>query len=179
MMNSADKSPLEIERKWLVSGWPKDCGADLPLLKEELMRQGYLTIEPTVRIREETIVGEKMDYILCFKSRGNGLTRKEIEFPISAEHFEQLQDLIGLPLIPKLRRTYLLPDGHHLEVNAVDEAAPTAFFYAEVEFSSEEEAAQFSPAAVGLEEYLCRDVTFTPGMTMGAYWRRNRLGLDA
>ena len=179
MMNSADKSPLEIERKWLVSGWPKDCGADLPLLKEELMRQGYLTIEPTVRIREETIAGEKTDYILCFKSRGNGLTRKEIEFPISAEHFEQLQDLIGLPLIPKLRRTYLLSDGHHLEVNAVDEAAPTAFFYAEIEFSSEEEAAQFSPAAAGLEEYLCRDVTFTPGMTMVAYWRRNRLGLDA
>ena len=86
MMNSADKSPLEIERKWLVSGWPKDRGTDLPLIKEELMRQGYLTIEPTVRIREETIVGKKTDYILCFKSRGNGLTRKEIEFPILPKH---------------------------------------------------------------------------------------------
>ena len=126
MMNSADKSPLEIERKWLVSGWPKDCGADLPLLKEELMRQGYLTIEPTVRIREETIAGEKTDYILCFKSRGNGLTRKEIEFPISAEHFEQLQDLIGLPLIPKLRRTYLLPDGLTFPVNRFAMAVPPA-----------------------------------------------------
>ncbi len=176
--DSGQKTPLEIERKWLVSGWPQ-ASANLTLLKEELMRQGYLCVEPTVRIREETILGETPAYILCFKSRGNGLTRKEIEFPIAPENFRQLEDLIGLPLIPKLRRTYLLPDGHRLEVNAVDEEAPTAFFYAEVEFSSEEEALRFSPAAVGLGGYLQNDVTRTPGMTMGAYWRRNRLGLDA
>lgn len=172
------KTPLEIERKWLVKGWPP-ASASLPLLKEELMRQGYLCVEPTVRIREETLLGETPAYILCFKSRGNGLTRKEIEFPIAPENFRQLEDLIGLPLIPKLRRTYLLPDGHHLEVNAVDKNAPTAFFYAEVEFSSEKEARCFSPDEAGLGEYLQNDVTSTPGMTMGAYWKRNRLGLDA
>ena len=172
--SSTKKSPLEIERKWMVTGWP-DSGLSLPLLKEESMRQGYLCTEPTVRIREETKTGEEPRFILCFKSRGNGLSRKETEFPIARENFEQLEDIIGLPLVPKLRRTYLLPDGHHLEVNAVDEGAPTAFFYAEVEFSSEEEANHFSPVAVGLTDYLTDDVTHTPGMSMGAYWQKVRL----
>ncbi len=168
------KSPLEIERKWMVSGWP---GADkaLPILKEETMRQGYISVEPTVRIRSEQETGKPAEYILCFKSRGDGLVRKETEFPIAKEHFHQLEDLIGLALIPKVRRTYLLPDGHHLEVNAVDEGAPTAFYYAEVEFSSREEAAAFEPEKVGLGEYLNQDVTYVPGMSMGAYWSKVRL----
>lgn len=171
---SVPKSPLEIERKWMVNGWPEES-LSLPVLKIESMRQGYLCTEPTVRIREEIKTGEAPRYILCFKSRGNGLSRKETEFPIAREHFEQLEDIIGLPLIPKIRKTFLLPDGHHLEVNAVDEGAPTAFFYAEVEFSSEEEANRFCPEKVGLAGYLSDDVTHTPGMSMGAYWQKVRL----
>lgn len=171
---SVPKSPLEIERKWMVNGWPEES-LSLPVLKIESMRQGYLCTEPTVRIREEIKTGEAPRYILCFKSRGNGLSRKETEFPIAREHFEQLEDIIGLPLIPKIRKTFLLPDGHHLEVNAVDEGTPTAFFYAEVEFSSEEEANRFCPEKVGLAGYLSDDVTHTPGMSMGAYWQKVRL----
>ena len=47
---------MEIERKWMVSGWPE--GEDLPRLplKEEFaMRQGYIRGRPTVRIREEAL----------------------------------------------------------------------------------------------------------------------------
>lgn len=168
------KSPLEIERKWLVSDWPE---AEFPVLKEELMRQGYVSVEPTVRIRQESLVGGATAYILCFKNRGNGLTRKETEFPIQKDQFEEIEDIIALPLVPKLRKTYLLPDGHHLEVNRVDEGAPTEFWYAEVEFPSEEEANAFLPSDVGLGSYLSHEVTHTPGQTMGAYWRRTRLGL--
>lgn len=167
------QSPLEIERKWLVDGWPKN---DFPILKEEFMRQGYLVVEPTVRIREEKkSSSEESVYMLCFKKNVDGLTRKETEFPIQKEQFEELEDLIGLPLIPKVRRTYLLPCGEHLEVNRVDEGQPTGFSYAEIEFESEEKANAFDPSQQGLEEYLSREVTNVPGQSMGAYWQRVRL----
>ncbi len=159
-------SPLEIERKWMVNGWP-ETRTPLPVLKEEQsMRQGYITVEPTVRIREESVTGGATTYILCFKSKGL-LTRKEIEIEISREKFLQLEDLIALPLIPKIRRTYKLPSGLSLEVNHVDEGLPTEFWYAEIEFDSEKEAD-------GLKAYLAEDVTGQPGQSMGAYWIKTR-----
>ena len=39
---------MEIERKWLIDGFP----AGLPLLKEARVRQGYISTAPVVRIRE-------------------------------------------------------------------------------------------------------------------------------
>lgn len=162
---------MEIERKWMVTGWPKQA---FPLLKEEYMRQGYICVHPTVRIREEKKAGGPTDYVLCFKSTGL-LSRKEIEMKIPKEKFDELEDLISLPLIPKTRRTFLLPDGHHLEVNDVDRGQETAFWYAEIEFASEEEAKAFDPAKVGLAEYLSDDVTMQPGQSMGAYWIETRL----
>ena len=122
---------MEIERKWIVKSWPQESDS-LPLIKEELMRQGYITVRPTVRIREESVTGGDTDYVVCFKSSGT-LSRKEIEISVSEEKFRELEDLIGIPLIPKLRRTYLLPDGLHLEVNLVDEGRKTEFMYAEIE----------------------------------------------
>ena len=65
---------MEIERKWMVTGWPEG----LPLEEEFTMRQGYISVQPTVRIREEALTGGSTDYILCFKS-GSGLAREEIE----------------------------------------------------------------------------------------------------
>ena len=65
---------MEIERKWMVKGWPEG----LPLREEFAMRQGYISVRPTVRIREEALTGGRTDYILCFKS-GGGLAREEIE----------------------------------------------------------------------------------------------------
>lgn len=196
---------MEIERKWMVQGWPEGY----PLRKEEEMRQGYVSVRPTVRIREEKLLMSsdgalaqsqaipqdgaaqntagaedsaaqcptkplKDEFILCFKSKGR-LSRKEIEFPIEEARFRELEDLIDLPLIPKLRRTYQLPDGHQLEVNHVDEGAPTEFWYAEVEFGSEDEARAFDPISVGLGDYLTDDVTEQPGQSMGAYWTATRL----
>ncbi len=163
---------MEIERKWMVSGWPKQ---EFTLLKEEAMRQGYISVEPTVRIREEANQASgETEYILCFKSSGK-LSRKEIEFPIPKGRFDELEDLIGLPLIPKIRRTYVLPSGHHLEVNHVDEGLPTEFWYAEIEYQSEAEARGYDPAADGLASYLNDDVTEQPGQSMGAYWVQTRL----
>lgn len=169
---------MEIERKWMVDCWPEDCsalsGVKLPLLREESMRQGYISVHPTVRIREEAVRGGAVSYILCFKSSGT-LSRKEIEFPVTREQFIQLEDLIGIPLIPKTRREYRLPDGLCLEVSLVDEGRETEFMYAEIEYDSEEQALSWDPASAGLSDYLCDDVTGDPGQTMGAYWLQTRI----
>ena len=111
---------MEIERKWMVTGWPQG----LPLREEFTMRQGYISVQPTVRIREEALTGGRTDYILCFKSAG-GLAREEIERSIDKELFAELEEkIIGKPLIKKVRRSYLLPDGATLEVNMWTRACP-------------------------------------------------------
>ncbi len=193
----------EIERKWLVSSWPEDAvPAEDPvplLLETQAMRQGYISVDPTVRIREESFLyrstaggrhpgtssapsgtapespegTDGTSYILCFKSSG-GIAREEIEFPIEKEQFAQLESLIGLPLIPKIRRTYLLSDGHHLEVNQVDAGSATEFWYAEIEFPAIEKAREWSPDSLWLSAYLQREVTEIPGYSMGSYWLRTR-----
>lgn len=166
---------MEIERKWMVNNWPpEDLG--LPLLYEQFMRQGYISVRPTVRIREEAMTGGSTEYVLCFKS-GAGLVRKEIEMNIPKDKFLELEDLIGLPLIPKLRRTYALPDGLKLEVNHVDEGLPTEFWYAEIEYTSAEQAKGWDAASISpvLADYLNDDVTQQPNQTMGAYWIVTRL----
>ena len=171
---------MEIERKWMVKGWPEES-ASLPLVREQLMRQGYVTVYPTVRIREEAAKGGSTEYILCFKSppsRG-GLSRKEIEFPITPEQFAQLEDLIGFPLIPKLRRSYRLADGLVLEVNLVDQGMETEFMYAEIEYETEEQARSWNPADSALSEYLNDEVTGQPRQTMGAYWQTTRVRAGA
>lgn len=163
---------MEIERKWMVNGWPDE--SRFALVEEFAMRQGYISVHPTVRIREEALTGGATSYILCFKS-GGGLAREEIEREIDSELFTQLeQKIIARPLICKLRRSYRLPDGLVLEVNHVDEGLPTEFWYAEVEYSTEQQARSWDPATVGLADYLTNDVTDQPGQSMGAYWEQTR-----
>ena len=99
---------MEIERKWMVQNWPP---AGLELM--------YVTVRPTVRIREETDLpvtpGDqgRTAYILCLKSAStnDGLARTEIEMEIPQETFGEIEAMIGKPLIEKTRRTYRLPDG--------------------------------------------------------------------
>ena len=167
---------MEIERKWMVNGWPEgEVFPELPLKEEFAMRQGYISVHPTVRIREEALKGGKTDYILCFKS-GGGLAREEIERSIDKELFDELeQKIIGKPLIEKVRRSYLLPDGLVLEVNHVDAGQPTEFWYAEVEYRSVEQARAWDPSTCGLAEYLNDDVTDQPGQSMGEYWNQTRM----
>ena len=161
---------MEIERKWLVAGWPEGFAA----AEEFEMRQGYISVKPTVRIREETLCGGAPQYILCFKSAG-GLCREEIETEITPALFSDLAEkIIAKPLIPKLRRNYALPGGLTLEVNRVDAGTPTEFWYAEVEFAAEQAALAWRPECCGLGAYLGREVTNQPGQSMGAYWEATR-----
>ena len=166
---------MEIERKWMVNGWPEG----LPLEEEFTMRQGYISVQPTVRIREEALTGGSTDYILCFKSAG-GLAREEIERSIDKDLFVQLEEkIIGmvgniLGHGERLAELLHLPDGAVLEVNHVDKGLPTAFWYAEVEYPTVEAALRWQPEACGLAAYLNDEVTNQPGQSMGAYWAQTR-----
>ncbi len=160
---------MEIERKWLTNGWPQN----LEQQTEYKMRQGYISLRPTVRIREEKSP-EKTEYVLCFKgpAGADGLAREEIETLIEKPLFDKLERFIGMPLIEKQQRRYLLPGGLVLEANLVDPGQPSEFWYAEVEFPSEDAARAWQPGA--LSEYLSNEVTGTPGKSMAAYWAETR-----
>lgn len=160
---------MEIERKWLTGGWPQG----LEETGRILMRQGYITTRPTVRIRSEAS-GEGTDYVLCFKGAAgpDGLAREEIETNIEEALFVRLAAFLGRPLIEKEQRRYALPDGLTLEVNQVDRGEPGEFFYAEVEFPTKEAALAWRPGA--LEDYLSDEVTGQPGQSMAAYWSETR-----
>ena len=149
---------MEIERKWMVTGWPEG----LTQTSDYQMDQGYVSVRPTVRIRREALQGGRTALVLCFKGAGT-LSREEIETEIDAELFAKLEHLIGKPLIHKERRGYRLPGGLTLEVNCVDPDLPTAFWYAEVEFETEAQALAWDPAAAGLADYLHDECTGKPG----------------
>lgn len=160
---------MEIERKWLTHGWPKG----LEEKRRILMRQGYITTRPTVRIRSEAS-GSVTEYVLCFKGAAgpDGLAREEIETNIDPELFAKLEAFVGRPLIEKEQRRYALPGGLTLEVNQVDRGQPGEFFYAEVEFPTKEAALGWQPGELG--EYLSQEVTGQPGQSMAAYWTQTR-----
>ena len=63
---------MEIERKWMVHGWPQG----LPLTETYQMDQGYLTVRPTVRIRREALQGGATALVLCFKGRAPSAGRR-------------------------------------------------------------------------------------------------------
>ncbi len=164
---------MEIERKWLVKGWPEDA-LGLQLIKEHEMKQGYLSTHPTVRLREEAERGGDTEYILCFKSSG-GLVREEIELPLPADTFADIaKKILVKPMIPKLRRSYALPGGLVLEVNEVDKGQPTAFYYAEIEFPRVPAALAWQADSPALAAYLSCEVTHEKGQSMAEYWQETR-----
>ena len=163
---------MEIERKWLVAGWPEGAVPSHTCR----MDQGYIALSPTVRIRREA-EGETVRHVLCFKGKADaaGLAREEIETEIAPDLFARLEGLIGQPLIRKEQRRYSLEDGLVLEVNQVDAGRPEAFFYAEVEFPTREAALTWQPTG-RWAQYLSQEVTGQPGQSMADYWQATRGG---
>lgn len=162
---------MEIERRWLLAGFPETlCPAGAPpFLYESVQLQCYLCTAPAVRLRaEETTAGDgpAPTHMLCIKGRGM-LARTEVELPLGEADFLALQGLVGPPPIHKRNRRYRLADGHLLECSLVDEGTPTAFFYAEVEFASLQEAAAFVPPA-----FLGQEKTDDATFSMSNYWKR-------
>jgi adenylate cyclase len=133
--------PLEIERKFLVSGDGWRQGACVYLC------QGYLAREPqrTVRIR---IAGD--DAWLTIKGISTGASRPEFEYNIPVADARQLLELCEKPLVEKYRRTFLF-DGNTWEVDEFlgDNAG---LVVAEIELSAENQT-------FGRPAWLGREVT--------------------
>ncbi len=136
---------MEIERKYLVDKLPGHI-EDYPC---RIISQGYLNINPVVRIRRDNETDE-----LTYKSKGF-MARQEYNLPLTREAYEHLLTKIDGRLIEK--RRYMIPLEHGLTAELdVFERELAPLILVEVEFSSEEEANSFVPPS-----WFGEDVTFS------------------
>ena len=146
---------MEIERKFLVLNVPKNLN-QYPVHRIE---QAYLCTEPVLRIRRKDDV-----YILTYKGAGF-LVREEHEFPLTEEVYHQLLEKADGNRIAKDR--YCIPYlGYTIELDIFD-APFVPLVLAEVEFSTEEEANNFTPP-----DWFGEEVTYDPSYTNAAMSRR-------
>lgn len=172
-------SKFETERKWLLKELPKDVN----ILKQYILHQSYIVAEDDVEVRlvikyrpdDGTVVGQKLTI-----KKGNGLSREEAEIKLTDKQIVKLLSHVegGPPIIKKFFIAEI-PDHPDLVLHfsEVDHDRSTSFFYAEVEFPSEEEAAAFQ-LPPSLAEYVIREVTNEKSWQMKNYWRRTRMGAE-
>ncbi len=149
---------MEIERKWRIDRFP-----DLQVSRRAEIWQGYLSLEPEVRIRK-TVSENGESYRLAVKGNGT-LSREEVEPYITREDYEALCGMLKKPPVHKEWRGYDLGGGLMLEVSLVDGGEPTSFMYAEVEFPNEESAKSFKAP-----DFLGEEMTNQTGFRMKHYW---------
>lgn len=134
---------MEIEKKFLVRELPDD----LDSLEKKVIEQGYLCVEPVVRIRRSND-----DYILTYKSRF-GIEDKgaedvrvnhEMEVPLGREGYLHLKAKTDNHTIEKVRYLVPLDDGHTAELD-IFSGVLKGLCIVEVEFKDENDAAEFSP----------------------------------
>lgn len=131
---------LEIERKYLVSGFVSDG------LRHKKMTQAYLAKDGcTVRVR---IADDKA--FLTIKGKTEGISRAEFEYEIPVEDARAMMNLAIYPPIIKTRY-YAEVDGKTWEVD-VFEGENEGLVMAEIELRSENE--EFS-----LPEWATEEVT--------------------
>ena len=85
---------IEIERKWSITKFP-----DLPYKSEEFTEQGYLSFNPSVRIRKK-LLNDVESFTLTIKA-GEGLCKTEVEFPINETQYNSLYALLIAPSAKK------------------------------------------------------------------------------
>lgn len=130
---------MEIEKKFLVKTLP----SDLDKYEKKCIEQGYLCLDPVVRIRKSN-----SQYILTYKSIADSLAdvriNNEIEASLTKEGYEHLRKKIDGYIIEKTRYIIPLPDGHIGELDIFGKRLEGLYFI-EVEFKDEEDAASFVP----------------------------------
>lgn len=169
---------LEIERKFIMEGFPEN----LKCLREVTIEQGYVSVEPEVRIHTATDRNTGVtNYRLTMKGEGD-LTRTEIKTSIDGDFYREAVELLGVPMIQKDYRSYELPvtmgskdetlpsSTLILEVCLVDPGTAHEFYYGEIEFESEKDAMHFTKISC-----LGKEVTNDPAYKMKNYWTRTRL----
>lgn len=129
----------EIERKFLVQG--EDWRTSDPVL----IIQGYLHRSPTHTIRVR-VAGSKA--CLAIKTRPQGITRQEFEYPIPIEEAQALLKLALNPPVEK-RRHIVSCGGHKWEIDEFL-GANKGLVVAEIELETENTAFE-KPSWVGSE----------------------------
>lgn len=142
-MNSMTDRPLEIERKFLVN---LDLLPPLPRQQSFDILQGYLSLQPTVRVRTREYDGEGRMGWITVKGPG-GLVRAEYEYEIPYDHALSMLTLC-LGHVSKTR--YEVQVGDHLwEVDRYH-GNLQGLWTAEVELKSPDEEFE-RPAWIGRE----------------------------
>ena len=160
--------PQEIERKFLVLDLPAALLAAHP---GELLAQGYLTAGEEDGAPAEVRVRRRGNgtAVLTVKSAGGGISRVEVELPLSAEDFVALWPLTAGRRIEKTR--HRLPGPAPGLVIEVDVYAGTlaGLVVAEVEFTDLAAALRFQvPAWFGRE--VTDDADFRNAALARAGW---------
>ena len=127
---------MEIERKYLIN--PDKLPADLGSFPSRKIEQAYLCTNPVVRIRRQDD-----EYFLTYKSKGL-VAREEYNLPLNAEAYEHLRKKADGIILTKTR--YLIPGKNGLTIELdVFHGTYEGLYLAEVEFSSVEEANEYTP----------------------------------
>lgn len=135
---------MEIERKFLVTSIPEELSS-YPCRQLE---QGYLSTNPVVRVRKDN---DK--YELTYKGKGK-MVREEYNLPLNKESYEHLKAKADGRIIQKKR--YMIPFGKYTIELDIFENDLAPLVIAEVEFSSIEEAENFTAP-----DWFGEDVTFS------------------
>lgn len=136
---------VEIERKFLVD---KLKLRGLNFFSVEKMSQGYLSRNPTVRVR---LAGERG--FLTIKSSTVGISRQEFEYEIPAADAKELLRLCGRDVLTKYRRK-ISYGGHVWEVDFFA-GRNAGLILAEVELTSPDEP-------LDLPDWVTKEVSADP-----------------
>jgi len=134
---------VEIERKFLV----KELPDNLQSYENQEIIQGYISIDPTIRLRKSND-----EYFLTIKSKGH-LKREEMEFPLTKEQFENLWPKVDSATIYKTRYNIPLENNLVAELDVYHKNL-NGLLTVEVEFESEKASEKFVPP-----EWFGKDVT--------------------
>jgi CYTH domain-containing protein len=167
---------VEIERKFLLSGAPKIIeNMARPHEVVHKVEQGYISLDPEVRLRCDYKLFTEPKYIMTVKSDGT-LARKEIEIYLTEDQYTELRKAIPYPMIKKL--FYILEDkdtGYNIQVSFVDDMS---FIYAEVEFDTVEAAKSYKLPEWFTDGITITEVTEDKSYKMKNYWKRTRLNIN-
>lgn len=165
-------SVMEIEKKYTIRKLPDN----LENYEKKVMEQGYLCSGPVVRIRksnEEYILTYKSKLGIDDKAKQIACVSNEIEMPLTKDAYEHLKEKVDYHMVCKTR--YIIPLENEMKVELdVFEGRLKGLIFAEVEFKTVEDAADFSPP-----DWFLEDVSLNPDYrnnylaTLGS-WKQSR-----
>lgn len=172
----------EIERKWITDKFPE--ATTLRIARHHFMKQAYFAVTPEMECRLTCRITTESFHSLLPKvtsrkltiKQGSGLIRPEFELQLTEEQFLQAQQWVKYPFITKEVICFKQPAyfndrfSDDIVVCHVDPGMATGFYYIEVEFADEKEAASYElPRCIN-----AREVTGDSKYSMKNYWLETR-----